>query len=135
MGDKVMQIANNYDIGVFNGDIGTVILANDEKREIVVRFAEGDAVYDSSILNQLQFAYAITVHKSQGSEYPAIVMPLLTEHFIMLARNLLYTAITRAQKLLVLVGSQKALEIAVRNNKTMMRYTELTERISNYSSE
>ncbi len=128
--DKVMQITNNYDIGVFNGDIGTVISANDEKREIVVRFAECDAVYDSSILNQLQPAYAMTIHKSQGSEYPAVVMPLLTEHFIMLARNLLYTAITRAQKLLVIVGSEKALDIAIYNNKQMMRYTALAERIS-----
>ncbi|MCD6418560.1 ATP-dependent RecD-like DNA helicase [bacterium] len=130
VGDKVMQIANNYDIGVFNGDIGTVIYANEEKREVVVKFSEIDAAYDSSIINQLQLAYAITVHKSQGSEYPAVVIPILTEHYIMLARNLLYTAITRAQKILVVVGSEKALGIAVRNNRTMKRYTSLAERIN-----
>ncbi len=132
VGDRVMQTTNNYDIGVFNGDIGVVIATDEDKREIVVRFPETDATYDSSFWGQLVQAYAITVHKSQGSEYPAVVMPLLTEHYIMLARNLLYTAITRAQTLIVIVGSRKALEIAVRNNKPMCRNTALAERIREF---
>ena len=129
-GDKVMQIANNYDLSVFNGEIGEILTVDESKRQMVIRFDIGDIIYDHSYWSQLTLAYAITVHKSQGSEYPAVVMPLLTEHYIMLARNLLYTAITRAQKLLIIVGSKKALGIAVGNNRTLMRYTALANRIA-----
>ncbi len=128
-GDKVMQTQNNYDLGVFNGDIGVVVSVDAERGEASVRFDERTVTYESSYLPQLQLAYAITVHKSQGSEYPAVVMPLLTEHYIMLARNLLYTGITRAMELLVIVGSEKALGIAIRNNKPTRRYTALAERL------
>jgi len=129
VGDKVMQITNNYELGVFNGELGIVKATNGED-EIIVSFDFGDVVYDSSYFNQLQLAYAITVHKSQGSEYEAVVLPLLTEHYVMLARNLLYTAITRARKLLVVVGTYKALAIAVRNDRPVKRYTALAERIA-----
>ncbi|RKZ28600.1 ATP-dependent RecD-like DNA helicase [bacterium] len=129
VGDKVMQIANNYDLSVFNGEMGIVIATDANKGQIAVKFDIGDKVYDTSYWNQLRLAYAITVHKSQGSEYPVVVMPILTEHYIMLARNLLYTGITRAKRLLLLVGSKKALSIAVHNNRQMLRYTDLARRI------
>jgi len=130
VGDKVMQIANNYDLSVFNGEMGIVIATDESKGQIAVKFDIGERIYDISFWNQLHLAYAITVHKSQGSEYPVVVMPILTEHYIMLARNLLYTGITRAKKLLVLVGSKKALSIAVHNNRQMLRYTDLARRIA-----
>jgi len=128
-GDKVMQIANNYDLFVFNGEVGVVSAVNENKRLIEVRFAEGNVSYDSSYWAQLQLAYAITVHKSQGSEYPVVVMPLLTEHYIMLVRNLFYTGVTRAKKLFVLVGNDKAVGIAIRNTRQMQRFTALAKKI------
>ncbi len=129
VGDKIMQIANNYELGVFNGEVGTVLAVDSKSREVVVRFDDAEKRYDSTAQQQLRLAYAITVHKSQGSEYPAVVLPLNTEHFIMLERNLLYTAITRAKKLLVIVGSRKAFEIAVRRVSSSKRYTNLAARI------
>ena len=134
-GDKVMQTANNYDLGVFNGEIGRVAEIDPESARIVVEYDFGRVVYDRMYWDQLQLAYAVTVHKSQGSEYPAVVMPILTEHYIMLTRNLLYTAVTRAKKLIVLVGTHKALAIAVRNNRQMERYTALAERLADMLSE
>lgn len=127
--DKVMQIKNNYDKGVFNGDIGIISAVDSEERELTVMF-DGEMVqYDVSELDELLLAYATTIHKAQGSEYPIVVMPVLMTHYVMLQRNLVYTGITRAKKLLVIVGSKKALALAIRNNSVVKRNTMLAERI------
>lgn len=128
-GDKVLQTRNNYEKDVYNGDIGTVIAMDREVQELRVDF-EGKVVsYDFNEMDELILAYAISVHKSQGSEYPAVVMPILTQHYLLLQRNLLYTAITRGKKLVYLVGTKKALSIAIRNDKPRRRYTLLAERL------
>ncbi len=133
VGDKVMQVRNNYDKGVFNGDTGWVRSINREDSTLKVEFLEeaGPMLvsYDFAELDELILAYAVTVHKSQGSEYPAVVLPLTRDHAMLLQRNLLYTAITRAKRLCVLVGQKRALEIAVRNNRVAHRNTGLTERL------
>ncbi len=129
VGDKVMQIRNNYDKDVFNGDWGRIRKIDPEVQELRVEIDGRDIVYDFSELDELTLAYSITVHKAQGSEYPAVVVPLLTQHYMMLQRNLLYTAITRARKLAVIVGSRKALAIAIRNDRMQHRFTLLTERL------
>ena len=133
MGDKVMQVRNNYDKGIFNGDVGWVRSINKENSNIKVEFLEeaGPMLvsYEFAELDELILAYAVTVHKSQGSEYPAIVVPLTREHSMLLQRNLLYTAITRAKRLCVLVGQQRALEWAVRNDRVAHRNTGLAERL------
>jgi exodeoxyribonuclease V alpha subunit len=131
LGDKVMQITNNYDREVFNGDIGWISDIRQEDRELVIDFDGRLINYDYADLDEIVLAYAISVHKSQGSEYPAVIVPVTTQHFILLQRNLLYTAITRARKLVVLVGTKKAMGIAIRNNKPQTRYTHLTERLRN----
>ncbi|HUI93391.1 MAG TPA: ATP-dependent RecD-like DNA helicase [Chitinivibrionales bacterium] len=128
VGDKVMQVRNDYDRGVFNGDIGIVSEIVDDT-DLVVDFGEQKTVYEPKHLDDLVRAYCISIHKSQGCEFPAVVIPVVTQHFIMLQRNLLYTAITRARRLCVLVGSQRAVSIAVRNNETVERYSRLRERI------
>jgi len=127
--DKVMQIRNNYEKEVFNGDIGTVSYVNLEDKELTVMFEGREVKYDISELEELVLAYATTIHKSQGSEYPIVVMPITMNHFIMLQRNLIYTGITRAKKILVLVGTKKALGYAVRNVTVTKRNTLLSERI------
>ncbi|MBO5999755.1 MAG: ATP-dependent RecD-like DNA helicase, partial [Lachnospiraceae bacterium] len=127
--DKVMQIRNNYDKEVFNGDIGVVEAADREERELRVRFDERTVSYDVSELDELVLAYASTIHKSQGSEYPVVVMPVLMNHFVMLQRNLIYTGITRAKKALVIVGTKRALAYAVKNMTVSQRNTMLKERI------
>jgi len=127
--DKVMQIRNNYDKEVFNGDIGTVSSVSMEDRELAVTFDDRTVTYDVSELDELVLAYAATIHKSQGSEYPIVVMPVLMSHFVMLQRNLVYTGITRAKKILVLVGTKKALGYAVRNVTVTDRDTMLQERL------
>jgi exodeoxyribonuclease V alpha subunit len=129
VGDKVMQVRNNYDKDVFNGDLGRVVRIVREDQKIWVRIDDRDIEYDLNELDELMPAYAISIHKSQGSEYPAVVIPVLTQHFVMLQRNLIYTAITRGRKLVVLVGSPKAMAIAVRNNKTTLRYGLLRKRL------
>ena len=128
-GDKVMQVKNNYDLDVFNGDIGMIMSASAEKKMAVVMFDDRPVSYTFNDLDNLVPAYAISVHKSQGSEFPAVVMPLLTQHYIMLQRNLLYTAITRGKSLVVIVGSRKALAMAIANDKPRLRYTGLCERL------
>ncbi|MDD3882093.1 MAG: ATP-dependent RecD-like DNA helicase [Eubacteriales bacterium] len=127
--DKVMQLKNNYDKSVFNGDIGIVSAIDTEERELTVDFDIGHVVYDITELDELTLAYATTIHKAQGSEYPVVVMPILMTHFVMLQRNLIYTGITRAKKLLVLIGSWKALSYAIRNNNVLSRNTRLAERL------
>lgn len=127
--DKVMQTRNNYEKEVFNGDIGRIRSVNDEDNELVVVYDEQAVQYEAADLEELAPAYAITVHKSQGNEYPAVVLPLLTQHYMLLQRNLLYTAITRGKKLVVVVGSRKALHMAIRNTQTRQRFTRLRERL------
>lgn len=137
VGDKVMQVRNNYDKGVFNGDVGWIRAINKENSTLKIEFLEeaGPLLvsYDFHELDELVLAYAITVHKSQGSEYPAIIVPLVTQHAMLLQRNLLYTAITRAKRLCILVGQPRALEMAVRNNRVAMRNTGLAERLEFYA--
>lgn len=130
LGDKVMQIRNNYDKDVYNGDIGYIDLIDHLEQNLVVMMDNSrHVVYDFSEVDELVLAYAVSVHKSQGSEFPAIVMPVLTQHYVMLQRNLIYTAITRAKKVCVLVGNHKALRIAINNNKVTQRYSYLAERL------
>jgi exodeoxyribonuclease V alpha subunit len=130
VGDRVMQLRNNYDKDVFNGDVGRVLRVAREPGELVVTFDEREVPYVSDELDELALAYAATVHKSQGSEYAAVVIPIHTQHFVMLQRSLLYTAVTRGKKLVVLVGSRKALGIAVRNAEVAQRCTRLRDRLT-----
>jgi exodeoxyribonuclease V alpha subunit len=127
--DKVMQIRNNYDKEVFNGDIGRILRIDTEMQELTITFDGRSVVFDYSDLDELVLAYAVSVHKAQGSEYPCVVIPLLTQHYILLQRNLLYTAITRGKRLVIVVGSKKALRIAVKNDKTQERFTWLGNRL------
>jgi exodeoxyribonuclease V alpha subunit len=127
--DKVMQMVNNYDKDVFNGDIGRVAGIDEVEQEMTVRFDNRSVKYDFNELDELHLSYATTVHKSQGSEYPVVVMPIHTQHYMMLQRNLLYTGITRSRKLVVLVGTVKALAIAVKNMDARRRVTLLKERL------
>jgi len=129
LNDKVMQIRNNYDKDVFNGDIGRIAQIRPAEREVVVDFDGRKIPYDFSDLDEIILAYAVSVHKSQGSEYPAVIIPVLTQHYILLQRNLIYTAVTRGRKLVVMVGSRKALAIGVKSQKTAHRYTRLRERL------
>lgn len=129
IGDKVIQLRNNYDKEVFNGDSGTVVAIDLEAQEVQVSFWDQEVTYDYSDLGELALAYAISVHKSQGSEYPAVVMPVTTQHYPMLMRNLLYTGFTRAKRLIVLVGTKRALGIALRNTEGNDRCTRLQERL------
>lgn len=130
VGDKVMQVRNNYDLEVFNGDIGRV-LAIDEVDQIVKVAVDGrEVAYDFGSLDELVLAYACTIHKSQGSEYPCVIIPLHTTHYVMLQRNLLYTALTRAKRLAILVGEERALRVAVGNKRVRPRFTRLAERLA-----
>ena len=133
VGDKVMQIRNNYNRDVFNGDMGRISGLNWEEKQLWAQFDGHNVIYDFSDLNELVLAYAITVHKSQGSEYPAVIIPVLTQHYLLLQRNLIYTAVTRGRRLVVLVGSKKALAIAVKNNKPQKRHTYLCRRLRDKS--
>jgi exodeoxyribonuclease V alpha subunit len=128
-GDKVMQLRNDYDKGVFNGDIGVVAAINTEDGILNVDFDGRFAAYERAELDQLTHAYAVSIHKSQGSEYPAVVIPLATQHYMMLQRSLLYTAVTRGKRLVVIVGSRRAVALAVRNADAKKRYTWLAERV------
>lgn len=128
--DKVMQIKNNYDKEVFNGDIGMIASVNEEDRTLKVNFDGRLIEYDVTELDELVHAYATTIHKAQGSEYPVVVMPVLMNHYVMLQRNLIYTGITRAKKVLVMVGTRKALSYAVRNVTVNRRNTLLKERLA-----
>jgi exodeoxyribonuclease V alpha subunit len=126
-GDKVMQVVNDYDRDVFDGDLGIVARVDVEAGELVATFDGREVTYGFGELDELSLAYATTIHKSQGSEYPAVVIPLTTQHYTMLARNLLYTGVTRGKRLVVLVGQRKALAIAVRNAGTKRRWSKLRD--------
>jgi len=127
--DKVIQTENNYDKDVFNGDIGQISKIDLVEREVTVKFDQREVVYDFGELDEVALAYAITIHKSQGSEFPAVVIPLAMQQYMLLQRNLVYTGITRGKKLVVVVGQRKALAIAVRNNKTERRFSGLRARL------
>ena len=129
IGDKVMQVRNNYDYEVFNGDIGRVVAIEHLDKKVYLQFPDKQVAYDTADLGELVLAYATTVHKAQGSEYPAVVIPLHTQHYLMLQRNLLYTGITRAKECVVIVGSKRALGICIRNNQVMQRNSYLAERL------
>jgi exodeoxyribonuclease V alpha subunit len=129
-GDRVMQIRNNYQKETFNGDIGRVAVVEVETQTLTVDFDGRPVVYEWSEVDELVHAFAVTIHKSQGSEFPAVVVPLLPQHFMMLQRNLLYTAITRARRLCVLVGARKAIAIAVRNARVARRWSGLATRLN-----
>lgn len=133
--DKVMQIKNNYDKEVFNGDIGVIDSVDVQDRSLTVTFDNRSIFYDISELDELALAYATTIHKAQGSEYPIVVMPVMMSHFVMLQRNLIYTGITRAKKILVIVGTRKALAYAVRHVTVTKRNTLLKERLSGEEAE
>lgn len=127
VGDKVMQMENNYDRDVYNGDVGYITGINREEQELAISFDNRIIAYDFDDLSEIAIAYAITIHKSQGSEYPAVVIPISTQHFPMLQKNLIYTAVTRGKKLVFLVGQKQALAIAVKNSKEGLRYSKLKE--------
>ncbi|HIN85956.1 MAG TPA: ATP-dependent RecD-like DNA helicase, partial [Myxococcales bacterium] len=131
-GDKVMQIKNNYEKGVYNGDVGFVDRIAEDGRTLMVRYDEPHeriVLYEPNDQDELVSAWAITIHKSQGSEYPAVIIPVHTQHYMMLRRNLIYTAITRGSRLVLLVGSRKALGLALRESTIVPRYGRLAERI------
>ena len=129
IGDKVMQVRNNYDYDVFNGDIGRVVAIEHLDKKVYIQFSDKQVAYDTADLGELVLAYATTVHKAQGSEYPAVVIPLHTQHYLMLQRNLLYTGITRAKERVVIVGTKRALGICIRNNQVIERNGYLAERL------
>ncbi|MCK9275089.1 MAG: ATP-dependent RecD-like DNA helicase [Syntrophales bacterium] len=127
--DKIMQVVNNYKKEVYNGDIGRIVSICEEENEIIVSIDGRTVVYEYSDLDELIHAYAVSIHKSQGSEYPAVIIPVLGQHYILLQRNLLYTGVTRGKKLVVIVGTKKAFTMAVKNNKTQKRFTLLKKRL------
>jgi len=130
IGDRVLQLRNNYDLEVYNGDIGEVVAIDPIDQLLTVRYdATRDVAYDFGLLDELTLAYAISVHKAQGAEYPCVVIPLLVQHYTLLQRNLLYTAVTRARRLVVLLGDRRAIAIAVKNNRVAERYTGLARRL------
>ena len=128
-GDKVIQTVNNYDKEVFNGDIGIISCVDGIERELVVQFDQREVRYDFNELDELSLAYAITIHKSQGSEFPVVVFPLATQHYLLLQRNLIYTAITRGKKLVVIIGQRQAFATAVRNHRVAQRFSALLDRL------
>ena len=128
--DKVMQIRNNYDKDVFNGDMGRISFMDVRERTLSITFDERVVPYDFDELDEIAPAYAISIHKSQGSEYPAVVIPVMMQHYVLLQRNLIYTGVTRGKKLVILVGESRALHTAIKNNKTRKRFTRLAQRLA-----
>ena len=133
VGDRVIQQVNDYQREVFNGDIGTITSIDLEEQEIVVQFTERAVTYDYADLSEIALAWAVTVHKSQGSEYPVVVFPLFMQHYLLLSRNLLYTGLTRAKQLAILVGPTKAIGISIKRVTDRQRYTALADRLRSSS--
>ena len=129
LNDKVMQIENNYDKDVFNGDIGFINGIDKEEETVLVTFDGRDVIYSFDELDELVLCYATTVHKSQGSEYPVVIIPISTQQFMMLKRNLVYTGVTRGKKLVVVVGQKKALFMAIKDNRSLKRWSGLKMRL------
>ncbi|MDX2241523.1 MAG: ATP-dependent RecD-like DNA helicase [Leptolyngbyaceae cyanobacterium bins.302] len=129
VGDRVIQKVNDYNREVFNGDLGMIVAVDVEEQEVTVQFAERSVSYDYADLNEITLAWAVTIHKSQGSEYPVVILPIYMQHYLMLSRNLIYTGLTRAKKLAIVVGPQKAIALAVRQIKDRQRYTLLDKRL------
>jgi exodeoxyribonuclease V alpha subunit len=129
VGDRVIQLKNDYDKEVFNGDLGVIAAIDSVEQEVIISFDGRDVSYDYADRDEINLAYALSIHKSQGSEYPVVIMPLYLQHYIMLSRNLVYTGLTRAKKLAIVIGSSKAIAIAVKQNNERQRYTRLRERL------
>jgi exodeoxyribonuclease V alpha subunit len=127
--DRVIQTENNYDKDVFNGDIGQIARIDPLEREVTVRFDQRETVYDFGEVDEVALAYAITIHRSQGPEFPAVVIPLATQQYLLLQRNLVYTSITRGRNLVVVAGQRKVLAMAVRNNRREQRLSGLLARL------
>jgi len=134
VGDRVMQLKNDYEREVFNGDLGIVIGINLTQKEVTVEIDEREIIYDEADLLHLTLAWATSIHKSQGSEYPVVILPISTQHHILLSRNLFYTGLTRAKKLAIVVGSTKAISMAVNQVQQQQRHTLLTKRLATQSS-
>lgn len=128
-GDRIIQLTNDYQREVFNGDVGFITSIDTEEQEVKIQYQEREVTYDYADLNEIALAWSITTHKSQGSEYPVVILPLYTQHYMMLSRNLLYTGLTRAKKLAIIVGSKKAIYMCVRSTKSQERYTQLRQRL------
>jgi exodeoxyribonuclease V alpha subunit len=134
VGDKVIQTTNDYDKQVYNGDIGIITAIDVEEEQLTITFEDRAILYEYSDMDDVSLAYAITIHKSQGSEYPAVVIPFTMQSYMMLQRNLLYTAVTRGKKIVVLVGEKKAIRIAVQHRGQLKRYTKLRDWLMDYCS-
>ncbi len=129
VGDRTIQQTNDYNREVFNGDVGFITSIDTEEQEVTVRYLERDVVYDYADLNEITLAWSVSIHKSQGSEYPVVILPLYTQHYVMLTRNLFYTGLTRAKKLAIVIGSKKAIGLALRSTEKQQRYTQLHTRL------
>jgi exodeoxyribonuclease V alpha subunit len=129
VGDRVIQQTNDYNREVFNGDVGFITSIDTEEQEVTVRYLERDVVYDYADLNEIALAWCVSIHKSQGSEYPVVILPLYMQHYVMLTRNLFYTGLTRAKKLAIVIGSKKAIGLALRSTEKQQRYTQLQQRL------
>lgn len=129
VGDRVIQQTNDYQREVFNGDMGVVAAIDTTEQEVTVRYGERSVSYDYADLNEIALAWAVTIHKSQGSEYPMVILPVYMQHYLMLSRNLLYTGLTRAKKLAIVIGAKKAIAVALRQTSQQQRYTQLQQRL------
>ena len=144
MGDKVIQTVNNYNLGVYNGDIGKIFSIEKKKKlekgkeveevEMIVNFNDRAVIYDPTTGTELKLAYAISIHKSQGSEFPTVIMPLVRQHYIMLNKNLTYTAITRAKKQMIIIGSEAVFKRSAQRDYDLRRQTLLTSRLNQFNS-
>ncbi len=128
-GDRIIQLTNDYNREVFNGDLGIILTIDTVEQEVAVQYGERTVVYDYADLNEIALAWSITIHKSQGSEYPVVILPIYMQHYMMLTRNLFYTGLTRAKKLAIVVGAKKAISLAVRSTDDQRRYTRLQQRL------
>ena len=129
VGDRVIQLKNDYEREVFNGDLGKIAEIDPVEQKMIINYDGRSVSYDYADLNEVELAWAISIHKSQGSEYPVVILPLYMQHFLLLSRNLFYTGLTRAKKLALVIGSQKAIGFTVKQQKEQQRYTRLEERL------